>query len=73
MPDALIPGVSVKAPNRWELNMSGNDIKFATHTPEPGSSSEAPLRLRTWFDHTRNMMVVEVVAEPAAKAASSGE
>ena len=53
--------------------MSGNDIQFATRTPEPGSSSEAPLRLRTWFDHTRNMMVVEVVAEPAAKGAASGE
>ncbi len=53
--------------------MSGNDIQFATRTPEPGSTSDSPLRLRTWFDHTRNMMVVEVVAEPAAKGADSGE
>lgn len=53
--------------------MSGNDIQFTTHTPEPGSSSDAPLRLRTWFDHTRNMMVVEVVAEPATKDAASGK
>lgn len=46
--------------------MSGNDIPFATRTPKPGISSDAPLRLRTWFDHTRNMMVVEVVADTPA-------
>ncbi len=43
--------------------MSGNDIKFATRTPQAGYSSASPLRLRTWFDHTRNMMVVEVVTD----------
>jgi hypothetical protein len=52
--------------------MSGNDIKFSTRTPQPGSSN-SPLRLRTWFDHTRNTMVVEVVAdEPAEKNDASG-
>ena len=51
--------------------MSGNDIKFATRTPEPKSSSTAPLRMRTYFDHTRNMMVVEVVSDPVASKDSS--
>ena len=46
--------------------MSGNDIKFATRTPEPKSPSTAPLRMRTYFDHTRNMMVVEVVTDTPA-------
>lgn len=46
--------------------MSGNDIQFATRTPQSGSSSGGALRLRTWFDHTRNMMVVEVVADTPA-------
>ncbi len=45
--------------------MSGNDIQFATRTPEPKSPSNSPLRLRTYFDHTRNMMVVEVVTDAA--------
>ena len=54
--------------------MSGNDIKFATRTPQAGSSSESPLRLHTWFDHTRNMMVVEVVTdEPAGQNGPSGD
>jgi hypothetical protein len=46
--------------------MSGNDIKFATLTPEIGSSNASPLRMRTYFDHTRNMMVVEVVNDAPA-------
>ena len=46
--------------------MSGNDIKFALSTPQVGSSKASPLRLRTWFDHTRNMMVVEVVTDEVA-------
>ena len=46
--------------------MSGNDIPFSTRTPQEPTSSDTPLRLRTWFDHTRNMMVVEVVADAPA-------
>ena len=51
--------------------MSGNDIEFATRTPEPKSPSNAPLRMRTYFDHTRNLMVVEVVADDAGGPKSS--
>ena len=53
--------------------MSGNDIKFSVSTPQVGSSSASPLRLRTWFDHTRNMMVVEVVADEPAHDGPSGD
>ena len=54
--------------------MSGNDIKFALSTPKVGSSSASPLRLRTWFDHTSNMMVVEVVTdEPSVDDGPSGD
>lgn len=49
--------------------MSGNDIQFATSVPEK-TASGSHLRLRTWFDHTRNMMMVEVINDPP-KAASS--
>jgi len=51
--------------------MSGNDIEFATRTPQPKSPSAAPLRMRTYFDHTRNMMVVEVSNEPVPGKDSS--
>ena len=46
--------------------MSGNDIPFLTRTPQEPPSNDTPLRLRTWFDHTRNMMVVEVVPDTTA-------
>ena len=46
--------------------MSGNDIQFATRTPESKSPNNGPLRMRTYFDHTRNMMVVEVITDSPA-------
>jgi hypothetical protein len=55
--------------------MSGNDIPFSTRTPQGSTSNDTPLRLRTWFDHTRNMMVVEVVQDTpiASKDESSAK
>ena len=55
------------------LSMSGNDIEFTTRTPESNSANDGPLRLRTWFDHTRNMMVVEVAADTPAETAAKAQ
>ena len=74
MPGALVvaSGENVNSPG---ANMSGNDIPFSTRTPQGSTSNDTPLRLRTWFDHTRNMMVVEVVQDTpiASKDESSAK
>ena len=66
MSDALVLSVRRDVSSPGAKIMSGNDIPFSTRTPQQGMSGDQPLRLRTWFDHTRNMMVVEVVADTPA-------
>ena len=52
------------------------DLQYETHTPEASSLTQGPsnqpcdVHLHTWFDHVRNVMVVEVVPDPPAQAAT---
>jgi hypothetical protein len=74
-----VPSVPVRKTIQgvMEERMDGKDLQYETRIPDVDSlsSSNGPLRLHSWFDFQRNVMVVEVAADPsvAPPADSSNE